>query len=227
MAFPETRGRLDYILEFIKTHSVPEESLRHFAFIPWTNKHLSNSAYRAIPTYYRVLKPDNSDCFFARTVSNPSTIPHVVTLQRKDFHSLPESPKGSLKLSLEQRQAPFPAPENPDCITLMELGPAGLDGHYGVIHGGMASAILDELIGLTVTLHLAPFATPGLVGFTASLNVTYRAPVPTPSTVVVHCWIEAHEGRKWVCRGQIVDKVGLVLTEAEALLVTLPNRPNL
>lgn len=42
----------------------------------------------------------------------------------------------------------------------------------------------------------------------------------TPSTVAVRSWVEAREGRKWVCKGQIVDADGVVLTEAEVLMLT-------
>lgn len=215
------KGRLDQILPFLETHPIPTETVSHFAAIPWTNKYLSNPAYRAIPTYSRVPKPNSSeDHLFAQTANTPNTIPHILTLQRTDFAPPPESPKGSIVLGAERRVSPYAAPECPDCIVLVELGASGLDGHAGLLHGGMAGAILDETLGLMASLHLAKLSRTGLSGFTASLNITYRAPVSTPSTVVVRNWVEAREGRKWVCRGQIVDGDGVVLTEAEALLVS-------
>ncbi|KAE8360474.1 HotDog domain-containing protein [Aspergillus caelatus] len=215
------KGRLDKILPFIEAHSISAETLDHFAGIPWTNQYLSNPAYRAIPTYGRVQKPDSSeDYLFAQTMNTPTTIPHFLTLQRTNFILPPESPKGSITLGTERRTTPYRAPEYPDCIVLVELGASGLDGHSGLLHGGIAGAILDETLGLMASLHLATLSRTGLSGFTASLNITYRAPVSTPGTVIVRNWVEAYEGRKWVCRGQIVDGSDVVLTEAEALLVS-------
>ncbi|EIT81292.1 HotDog domain-containing protein [Aspergillus flavus] len=204
-----TKGeRLDNLLQFLETHPISKETLDHFA-------------YRAIPTYGRVRKSDSSeDYLFAQTMNTPTTIPHFLTLQRKDFFPPPESPRGTISLSAGPRTTSYRAPEYPDCITLLELGSAALDGHYGILHGGIAGAILDETLGLTASLHLAPRSQQGLLGFTATLNVTYRTPVFTPSTVAVRSWVEAREGRKWVCKGQIVDADGVVLTEAEVLMLT-------
>ncbi|KAJ1715407.1 HotDog domain-containing protein [Aspergillus flavus] len=224
-----TKGeRLDNLLQFLETHPISKETLDHFGAIPWIQKYLTDSAYRAIPTYGRVRKSDSSeDYLFAQTMNTPTTIPHFLTLQRKDFFPPPESPRGTISLSAGPRTTSYRAPEYPDCITLLELGSAALDGHYGILHGGIAGAILDETLGLTASLHLAPRSQQGLLGFTATLNVTYRAPVFTPSTVVVRSWVEAREGRKWVCRGQIVDADGVVLTEAEALMLTKVQRSTL
>ncbi|KAE8158104.1 HotDog domain-containing protein [Aspergillus tamarii] len=221
-------GRLDNLPQFLETHPTSIQALDHFAAIPWINQFLTNPAYKAIPTYGRVRKSDNTeDCFFAQTTNSPTTIPHFLTLQRKDFSPPPESPRGTISLSAGPRTTPYRAPEYPDCITLLDLGSPGLDGHSGILHGGMAGAILDETLGLTVSLHLTSHPKHGLSGMTASLHVTYRAPVLTPSTVVVRTWVGVREGRKWVCRGQIVDGDGVILTEGEALFVTGVQRATL
>ncbi|EXJ64878.1 hypothetical protein A1O7_01217 [Cladophialophora yegresii CBS 114405] len=214
---PQTE-QMDFLSKFIATHRVPEDACRRFASVEWTNKHLSNPLYKAVPTFSRVLKPSGEDYFFSRTVSSPSTIPHLVTLQLKDFPFKEETPKGQLKMRTSHNEV-TQVPENPDCIMLLELGHPGLDGHPSVIHGGMACAILDEMMGLCVMLHHQHVSGPRDSLFTASLNVTYRAPIPTPNNVLVRCWLAGREGRKWLSRGQIVDKDGKVLTEAEGLWV--------
>ena len=83
----------------------------------------------------------------------------------------------------------------------------------------MNCAILDEMMGLCVMLHHQKYEGPRDSLFTANLNVTYRAPVPTPSDILVRCWLKARQGRKWLSIGQITDKDGNVLCEAEGLWI--------
>lgn len=211
-------GEPSFMSQFISTHSIPEESLKHFASVEWTNKYLSNPLYEAIPTFSRVSKDSGEDYFFSKTISTPSTIPHMVTLQRKDYSLPEESPKGTITLQPSQRQ-PIKAPENPDCIILMTLGRLGLNGHPSVLHGGVTCAILDEMLGLCAMLHQQHISGPRNSLFTVGLNVTYRAQVPTPSDVVVRVWLVGREGRKWLLRGQILDNDGVVMVDAEGLWV--------
>lgn len=208
----------DFMTSFIATHQVPEDALRHFESVEWTNKYLSDPLYTVIPTFSRALKPTGEDYFFSRTVNTPSTIPHWVTLQLKDFPFPPDSPRGTLKMGQSHTET-VKVPEHPDCVMLLKLGKLGLDGHPSIIHGGMSCAILDETLGLCVMLHHQHLSGPRDSLFTATLNVTYRAPVPTPSDVMVRCWLVGREGRKWLARGQIVNKDGVVMTEAEGLWV--------
>jgi len=214
---PQTE-QMDFLSKFMTTHRVPEDARRHFASVDWTNKYLSDPLYKAITTFSRVLKESGEDYFFSRTVSSPSTIPHMITMQLKDFPFKRESAKGQLKQRTSHGGV-TQVPDNPDCVMLLSLGRPGLDGHPSVIHGGMACAILDEMMGLCVMLHHQHVSGPRDSLFTVNLNVTYRAPVPTPSDVLVRCWLVGREGRKWLSIGQIVDKNGVVMTEAEGLWV--------
>lgn len=214
---------MDFMDKFITAHHVPEEARKHFASVDFTNKYLSNPLYQAIPTYSRVLKDDGEDYFFSRTVATPTTIPYLVTLQLKDFPFAQDSPKGTLKIGQGHKQV-VKVPENPDCIMLLRLGRPGIDGHPATIHGGVACAILDEMMGLCVMLHHQHLVGARESLYTAGLNVTYRAPVPTPNDVIVKCCLVGREGRKWQSRGQIVNQDGLVMTEAEGLWV-LANNP--
>ena len=210
----------DFMSRFMSTHQVSKDAIAHFTSIPYLKPHLTSPHYKPIPTFSRVLKKSGEDFFFARTVSTPQTIPHLISMMLNDFKSPPETPPG-------QKLTPFktspkdivPVPETPDCIFLLSLGSPGLDGHPSVIHGGMACAILDEMMGLCVMLHHQVIVGPRDSLFTVSLNVTYKAPVPTPSDVLVRCWLVARQGRKWYSIGQIVDREGRVLTEGEGIWV--------
>src|ERR1700742_282349 len=114
---PQTE-QMDFLSNFMTAHRVPEDARRHFASVEWTNKHLSNPLYKAVPTFSRVLKESGEDYFFARTVSSPSTIPHLLTLQLKDFPFKEESARGQLKQRTNHNEV-TQVPENPDCVMLL------------------------------------------------------------------------------------------------------------
>lgn len=215
----------DYIDRFITSHRVPEDGRKHFESIEWTNNFLTNPDYRAIPTFARVLKSSGEDYFFSRTISSPSTIPYMITLQAADFHKISLSPKGTLKGKSNPKDV-TPVPKIPDCVTLMALGRPGLDGHPQVIHGGMACAILDETMGYCIMLHQHHSGGRDSL-FTVNLNINFRQPVPTPGEVFVRTWVVGREGRKWLSRGQICDKDGQVLTEAEGTWVVVKSQEKL
>lgn len=204
--------------KFIHDHKISREGLDYFASIPWTRSYLQDPLYKAIPTFSRVLKETGEDFFFARTVATPQTIPHLISLQLKDLVLPPEAPKGSNPFAKDYRE-PTKVPEKPDTVFFLRLARPGLDGHPSVIHGGMACAILDEMMGLCVMLHHQHISGPRDSLFTVSLNVTYRLPVPTPSDVLVRAWLVTRQGRKWFSIGQITDKNGNVLTEAQGIWV--------
>jgi hypothetical protein len=213
------------ISAFFATHTVPESSLKHFSAIPWTSAFLHDPAYTAIPTFSRTLKPTGEDAFFSATVNTPTTIPEVLCLRLRDFIT-PIAPAGSPYNRTTTAANPYdsPVPAKPDLILLMTLGSPGLDGHPATMHGGMATAILDEIIGLCVMLHQTHISDPRTAMYTARLDTAYRRPVPTPAEVAVRSWLTRREGRKWWARGQIVDQEGVVLTESEGLWIEARKR---
>jgi len=80
-------------------------------------------------------------------------------------------------------------------------------------------------MGLCVMLHNMKGSGPRDSLYTVKLETIYRAAVPTPSNVLVRCWLTRKEGRKWFCRGQIVNEEGVVMTEAEGLWVSTKRKP--
>ncbi|RMD41893.1 hypothetical protein DV735_g3215, partial [Chaetothyriales sp. CBS 134920] len=220
------QDRSDFIRRFFAQHTAVAESVTRFASIPSTNRWLSNPLYKTIPTFCRHLKHrTDEDLFFARTINTPETVPHMVSLVRNDLparsqrHRLtqaaPES-VGSTPVSVSQY------PDQPDLVVLVEFGPAGVDGHPSIVHGGVCSAILDESMSLVILLHnlyLPRSEAPGGT-FTANLNLNYRAPVTSPGQFAVKCWLRGRERRKWFTRGVIVDSQDRVLIQADAIWVT-------
>jgi len=213
------------IATFFATHTVPESSIKHFSDIPWTSTFLNDPAYEAIPTFSRTLKPTGEDAFFSVTINTPTTIPEGLCLRLRNLVT-PAVPAGSPYNCTTTPSSPWdsPIPPKPDVILFLTLGSPGLDGHPATIHGGMATAILDEALGLCVMLHQTHVADPRSAMYTARLETAYRRPVPTPGEIAVRTWLTRREGRKWWARGQIVDKEGVVLTEAEGLWVEARQR---
>jgi len=79
----------------------------------------------------------------------------------------------------------------------------------GRLHGGIASAILDETIGRAIMV-----TQPGAWGVTAELTVRYRKPVPLDGDVKVVGRITRNAGRLFEGTGEIVLADGSVAVEA-------------
>ncbi|KPI45925.1 uncharacterized protein AB675_531 [Cyphellophora attinorum] len=211
----------NFMQNFIAEHKVPREAHQYFTRPDsWLTPYITSPSYDPIPTFSRVLKRTGEDYFFSRTVATPQTIPHLISLQRKAWHLPEETPKGqSIPYFDGDNRAKVAAPAEPDTLFLLALARPGLDGHPHVIHGGMSCAILDEMMGLCIMLHHQHISGPRDSLFTANLNVSYKAPVPTPSDVLVKAWLVARQGRKWYSIGQITDRDGNVLAEGKGIWV--------
>ena len=220
-------GAADFMTTFLEKNKPPPESVEYFKNVPWLNAHLSSPLYRPVPTFSRHLKTSGEDYFFSRTINTPTTIPHMITLQLRNFVTPSETTatsnagKNGPGRSPDAHRQKTAVPENPDVLILVSLGKTGLDGHPATIHGGVTCAILDETMGLLVMLHDNNIRGPGPRDslYTANLNVSYRAPIPTPGELLVKTWLVSRQGRKWFSKGQIYDKNGLLLAEADGLWV--------
>lgn len=78
----------------------------------------------------------------------------------------------------------------------VELG-AAFEGAPGRSHGGIVSAIFDDVMGYLLTVHEIP-------AFTGELTVRYLAPTPMGVELTFRSWLLHRDGRR-------------ILTEAEAL----------
>lgn len=214
----------DWWKTFMKRHPVPQESLEHFRSIEWTNAYLQDPAYRPVSSFSRTTKPNGEDFFFAETVNTEKTIPHYVCLQLQKFETSSVTKAAPQQMIATGKKVIAIAPDQPDCIFLLRIGARGLDGHPETLHGGMACAILDETMGFNAVLHNYNLDGPKRKHnlYTANLNTTYRAPLATPGEIIVRTWLEKREGRKWTLHGQIMDKNGIICTDAEGLWVQVP-----
>lgn len=213
----------EFMANFLSHHGPPQEAIDHFRNVPWLEKYLSGPKYDVIPTFSRHLKPSGEDYFFSRTINTLDTIPHMVTLQLKDMKT-PEPTESNAQPETSQSESKpriAVAPELPDAVTMISLGTRGVDGHPGLIHGGVTCALLDETMGLLTMLHANNVRVPGArhALFTAYLTVSYHAPLPTPGDYLVKLWVTSRQGRKWYSTGQITDQDGKVYAQGIGLWI--------
>lgn len=109
--------------------------------------------------------------------------------------------------------------ETGQCFYFYHVG-TKLDGHDGIVHGGLLATLIDE--GLTRCGF--PFL-PSKYGVTANLNLNYRAPVKANSYIVLEATVTEVKGRKVVIKGRLCalpdDKPELstLLVESEVVMV--------
>ncbi|HLU75070.1 MAG TPA: PaaI family thioesterase [Nonomuraea sp.] len=87
------------------------------------------------------------------------------------------------------------------------------EGPPGLVHGGVSAMVLDHLLGAAV-------GAAGRGGVTASLTVSYRAPLPYGVPVVATAEFTRSEGRKSWADGRIALPDGTVAVEATGLFIT-------
>lgn len=90
-------------------------------------------------------------------------------------------------------------------------------GYPGRLHGGLASALLDEAIGRAVSI-----AAPETWGVTVELAVRYRSPVPIGRPAFVVARIDRDRGRMFEGSGEIRLEDGTVAVSATGRYLRLP-----
>ena len=78
-------------------------------------------------------------------------------------------------------------------------------------HGGMVSALLDELMGRVLWVF-----EPEMFGVTTTLNITYRKAVPLDTLVKARAYITFNSTRGFVAKGELFDMQDNLLAQGEA-----------
>ncbi|MBN2081335.1 PaaI family thioesterase [bacterium] len=91
-------------------------------------------------------------------------------------------------------------------------------GFAGVVHGGLQSTIMDDLM----SNHL--FKQERAWVATGELTVRFKKPVPLDRELVFKSTIESHQGRVWNMRGvcALADEPAVPLTVATARFIDIP-----
>lgn len=111
---------------------------------------------------------------------------------------------------------------------LLKVG-LGVNGYPNVCHGGFVAVVMDESFGILLHTELEHSGNReerelgihnSIQGYmTAYMNISYKAPVPTPSVLMVVARYKSSEGRKAYLEARVEDGTGKVLTSADALFV--------
>ena len=86
----------------------------------------------------------------------------------------------------------------PVVVADAKLGRA-LDGHPGVVHGGVLALLIDDVLGFGYEALGIPWAV------TANLTVDYRSGVPAGSAIRIFAFLVERKGRKLVWKVKVVS----------------------
>lgn len=189
-------------------------AVAHFRSHPWANTLLNSADYTPIPTDSRQIKPDTGeDGYFANTLGTSTTIPHLLTLQRRNIPAIPSEVPQWLPTTKQDAAAQLTPGATPaDILMICDLRAPGLSGHPSIIHGGVVATLIDEAMSLAVAAH-CPAPVSDAEGqssrgrtFTAQLDVRYRQPVITPALLVIRSKVIARDRKKFWVRAQAVQE---------------------
>lgn len=202
----------------------PSDSKAPFLRIPWSAALINRENVICRVPGSRKSKESGEDTLFAEVLKTPRTIRSCLS-----FYTRPSSQQEKIE----------------EVGTLMTIGD-GVNGHPGIMHGGIVAAILDEGMGILQACnferdHFAAVSKGKAEGelppsgysfFTAELKIKYLKPVTTSAPLVVTARYVKREGRKEWLYAEIKQRVGveedyygdeIVCATAEALFVA-PNR---
>lgn len=102
-------------------------------------------------------------------------------------------------------------------VTTTQLD-SGFEGAPDRSHGGVVSAIFDDLCGFLLSFQKN-------IAFTAYLKVNYHAGTPLHTPITFSAWTDSTEGRKLFLRGECRvgtdDPDGELVSSCEALFLTI------
>jgi len=110
---------------------ISDEDLAYFKSIPWCASLINDDSYTITPTWSREPKKSSEDLLFGETLHTDRTI--------------------SACLSLYKKPAPLDR-QIEEVKTLLALN-AGVNGYPNVCHGGVVATMLDEVMGILLTLN--------------------------------------------------------------------------
>ena len=189
------------------------EANRSFFYnIPWIKRASNFEKCMARPLSWDVnsSNPD-SEALFGRVLNTPATIPHFCFLYQDPEETTESDPRIQT------------------LFALIDLGP-DVSSHPGTCHGGITSALFDEVMGTLAVVHRTPVGSKQPVGpsVTASITVDFKQPVTVPGQVVIRAVVVRSEGRKYFIEAEMLgqpaggaEATGRVCAKAKALFIEL------
>ncbi|KJZ72290.1 hypothetical protein HIM_08331 [Hirsutella minnesotensis 3608] len=202
-----------------------DAAVAHFTSIPWCATLLGVSASSSLQESSRVC--DGAAIPFIPQCFNPLSDRHDqlvgVTLGQN-----PHALRHMLCFFRPDDENHLTDPERPIArvSALFALGD-GLSGYEGVLHGGMAATLMDETFGAINELNTAlskagPLYSASSV--TASLDISFRRPIPDQGNICITAWVESITGRKTVMSCELTGADGKVLTSAKSTWIALKSK---
>jgi len=102
--------------------------------------------------------------------------------------------------------------EGDEAVCRVTLG-AAFEGAPGRAHGGVVAALIDETMGLVLSISATP-------AFTGRLGVTYRAPTPVGQPLEVRARLTGRAGRKMTIIAELTSE-GRLLAEGSGLFIAV------
>ena len=205
------------------------DPLARFKAIPWCAKLLEDKSVVGIMVPDRTPLPSTESHLVRTTLNTPETTNACVTFFRMPGR---DERQGNVGETIEK---PFL-----EINALLEVGD-GLAGRPHIMHGGIFSVILDEVLstiayqqggGSILYEDVVRNATDrsresehGAI--TAYLNVAWKKPLFTPSVTLCRGRVLKKEGRKVFVKGSFHDSEGSMLAEAEGLWILLAGKAKL
>ncbi|KAF2244420.1 hypothetical protein BU26DRAFT_434962 [Trematosphaeria pertusa] len=192
-----------------------DAAIAHLSQTPWCAALIDSPEWTPTRTASRVPKPTTEDSFFAETLGTSRTIRSCLTLR-----PVKEEEDGDMVFK--------------EVRTIMELGD-GLNGYPRMAHGGFVATMLDEVMGVLLTLNIEAKnqrrlevgrmgPDEGMNCFTAYLNTSYKKPVPTPGVVLCTAKFDRRERNKIYIRTTIEDGQGTVYTVGEGMFIEVKTK---
>jgi len=121
---------------------------------------------------------------------------------------------GQERETTAQRTTEAARATEPQIVALVRVG-TQVDGHEGIVHGGIIAILIDDVLGYGFYSIGWPAA------FTANLSINYRKPVPAASILRIECYFEGQERRKLHWKVRVVDakRPSILYAEASSLFV--------
>ncbi len=89
-------------------------------------------------------------------------------------------------------------------------------GYQDIVHGGVISALLDEILGWPIALQA------GLMCFTGELTIRFVKPMSAGRTYLATAYPGTDKGRYWEGKGDIRDDQGTIYAKANGKYFLLP-----
>jgi len=182
-----------------------------FTVVPWCAELINDPEFVPSITYSRIPKKSTEDSFFAETLATDRTIRECLTIHSR--------PNPDLEVPIQEVR------------TFLNLG-SGVNGYPNVCHGGFVATMLDEVMGVLLTVNQLWIkdhrgGREHIMQMTAFLNIKFKQPVRTPQIVLTTAKISKLEPRKWYITGTIEDSNRQILSTGEALFVEARTDPRL